>query len=69
MWALSMTMSMSSISFKIITPNVPTSRIALVEAEGIHLCNKLMHVFMHHILLGGKMGKLLLCTLTGIGRS
>jgi hypothetical protein len=54
-WAPSATMSASSISFEIITCNMPTSRIALVEAEGIHLCNNLMHVFMHHILLGGKM--------------
>jgi hypothetical protein len=57
----------SFISFNIITHNTPTSRIALAEAVGIHLCNNLMHVFVHHILLGGKMGKLLLCTLTGIG--
>jgi hypothetical protein len=44
-------------------------RSALIEAQGIHLCNNLMHIFVHHVLLGGKIGKLLLCMLAGIGRS
>ncbi len=61
--------SVSSISFEISACNAPTSRIALIEAQDIHLCNNLMHVFVHHILLGGEMGKLLLCTLAGIGHS
>jgi hypothetical protein len=64
-----MAMSTSSISFKISACNAPTSRIALIEAQGIHLCNNLMHVFVHQVLLGGEMGKLLLCTLAGIGCS
>ncbi len=62
-------MSASAIFLKIITHNVPRFNIALVEAEDIHLCNNVMHNFMHHVLMGGKMGKLLLCMLTGIGRS
>jgi hypothetical protein len=57
---------MFPISIKIITCIVPMFRIALVEAEGIYLCNHLMHVFMQCTLLGGETGKLLLCTLTGI---
>ncbi len=61
-------MSASSISFKVSACNMPTSCITLIEAQGIYLCNNLMHVFVHHILLGGKMGKLLLRTLSGIGR-
>ncbi len=64
-----LTASASTISIKIIICKAPTSSIALVEAEGIHLCNNQMHVFMHQILLGGKMGKLLLCMLTGSGRN
>ncbi len=68
-WALSVTMSASAIFLKIITHNAPPSNIALVEAEDIHLCNNVMHNFMHQVLMGGKMGKLLLCMLTGIGRS
>jgi hypothetical protein len=65
--ALSVAMATSSISFEVIAGNVPTFRIALIEAQGIHLCNNLMHVLVHHVLLGGKMGKLLLCTLAGVG--
>jgi hypothetical protein len=66
--ALSTAIATSSISFEVVAGNAPTSRIALIEAQGIHLCNNLMHVLVHHVLLGGKMGKLLLCTLASIGR-
>ncbi len=57
----------SSISFEVIAGNAPMSCIALIEAQGIHLCNNLMHVLVHHVLLGGEMGKLLLRTLAGVG--
>ncbi len=67
--APSLTASMSAISIKTISREAPTSSIALVEAEGIHLCYNLMHVFMHQILLGVGMGKLLLSTLTRSGCS
>ncbi len=36
--------SASSISFKIIACNAPMSSIPLVEAQGIHLCDNLMHI-------------------------
>jgi hypothetical protein len=50
--------SSAAAAVEVCKPSVP--RITLLKAECINLCNYLMHVFMHEILLGCEMGELLL---------